>query len=90
MIAAPAQSVVSNEQGQTVVSLVSGDQATQVPVKTGLRDGDLVEVAGPGLKEGDTVVTVGAYGLPEKTQVTVSNDPGADAPADTPDPTPAR
>jgi multidrug efflux pump subunit AcrA (membrane-fusion protein) len=52
---------------------VAGNQATQIPVKTGLREGGLVEVEGAGLKEGDTVVTVGAYGLPEKTKIHVVN-----------------
>jgi hypothetical protein len=43
-----------------------------------------VEVSAPGLKEGDQVVTVGAYGLPDKTQIKIvnplddeTNSPGA-------------
>ena len=78
-LAAPAASVVTDDQGHSVVSVVSGDEATQVPVKAGLHDSDLIEVEGTGLKEGDTVVTVGAYGLPEKTKVTIvdSSDAGA-------------
>jgi len=36
-----------------------------------VRDGDLVEVEAEGLKEGYTVVTVGAYGLPQQTKVRV-------------------
>jgi hypothetical protein len=40
-------------------------------VKVGLRDGDLVEVEGVGLKEGLTVVTTGAYGLPKETRIRV-------------------
>jgi len=42
-------------------------------VKLGLREGDLVEVTGGGLRAGDRVVTVGSYGLPEKTKVKVVN-----------------
>ncbi len=72
VLAAPAESVVTDDQGRSVIALVSGDQATQVSVRTGLHDGDLIEVEGPGLKEGDTVVTVGAYGLPEKTTIQVT------------------
>jgi hypothetical protein len=30
-----------------------------------------VEISGTGLKAGDSVVTVGAYGLPEKTKIRV-------------------
>lgn len=72
-LAAPAQSVVSGTNDQEVIAVVSGDEATQVPVKTGLREKSLVEVEGAGLKEGDTVVTLGAYGLPKKTKVHIVN-----------------
>ena len=69
----PTESVVADTNGQSVVAIVTGEDAAQVPVKTGLRDGPLVEVEGNGVKEGDAVVTVGAYGLPEKTKVHVTN-----------------
>jgi hypothetical protein len=52
--------------------VVEGDRAAQKPVKTGLRDGNLVEVEAEGLKEGDTIVTVGAYGLPKETKVKIT------------------
>jgi membrane fusion protein, multidrug efflux system len=45
----------------------------QTAVKTGVRDGDLIEVEGQGLKEGTTIVTVGAYGLPKETKVNITN-----------------
>jgi membrane fusion protein (multidrug efflux system) len=77
-IAAPAASVVTNDQGESVVSIVKDGEATQVPVHVGLHDGSLVEVAGAGLSPGDNVVVVGAYGLPEKTKVRVE-DPNAAA-----------
>lgn len=69
VLAVPAGSVVTDVDGKSVINLVNGTEATQVPVTAGLRDGGLVEVTGAGLKAGDTVVTVGAYGLPAKTQV---------------------
>jgi len=72
-LAAPAASVVPGTDGRSAVAVVAGDQATQVVVKTGLREGGLVAIDGPGLKDGDTVVTVGAYGLPEKTRIQVVN-----------------
>jgi hypothetical protein len=53
--------------------VVEGNKAVQMPVKTGLRDGNLIEVAAEGLKEGDTIVTVGAYGLPKETKVKITN-----------------
>ena len=52
-LAAPSESVVTDESGQSVIALVNGDKATQTPVQTGLREDGWVEVAGTGLKEGD-------------------------------------
>jgi membrane fusion protein, multidrug efflux system len=65
----PADSVVKDSEDATVIALVDGDKATLKPVKAGLHDGDLIEVEGEGLKEGMTVVTEGAYGLPKETKV---------------------
>ncbi|MFZ0828434.1 MAG: efflux RND transporter periplasmic adaptor subunit [Verrucomicrobiia bacterium] len=72
-LAAPAAGVVTDESGKSVVALVKGDEATQTPVQTGLRENDWVEIAAPQLKAGDLVVTVGAYGLPEKTTIRLLN-----------------
>jgi multidrug efflux pump subunit AcrA (membrane-fusion protein) len=76
-LAAPEASVVTDESGQSTVARVNGDEATQTPVQTGFRENGWVEVEGSGLKAGDTVVTVGAYGLPGKTQIQVVK-PSAD------------
>ena len=73
-LAAPSESVVTDESGKSVIALVNGDTAAQTPVQTGLREDGWVEVAGTGLKEGASVVTVGAYGLPKTTKIHV---PGA-------------
>lgn len=70
-LAAPAESVVTDAEGKSVVAVVTGDLAAQLSVTVGLREGGLVEVDSPSLKEGDTVVTTGAYGLPAKTKVRV-------------------
>ena len=75
-LAVPAESVVTDESGKSVIALVTGDEAAQMPVQTGLRENGLVEISAPELKVGDTVVTVGAYGLPEKTKITVQNVSG--------------
>jgi multidrug efflux pump subunit AcrA (membrane-fusion protein) len=72
-LAVPNESVVTDENGNSVIALVKGDEATQISVQTGLRENGLVEVAAPELKAGDSVVTVGAYGLPEKTKISVQN-----------------
>jgi multidrug efflux pump subunit AcrA (membrane-fusion protein) len=85
-LAAPVESVVTDENGQSVIALVTGGQAAQMPVQTGLRENGLVEVSAPELKAGDTVVTVGAYGLPEKTKIRVENSPGDESsPTNPPD-----
>lgn len=72
-LAVPVQSVVKDEEEGSVIALVEGDQAKRQVVKTGLRDGTLVEIEGEGLKEGLSVVTVGAFGLPKETKVRVLN-----------------
>ena len=79
-LAAPAESVVTDIKGQSVISLVKGDEATQTPVQTGFRENGWVAVDGNGLKEGDSVVTVGAYGLPDKTRIQVVNPSGDEVP----------
>ena len=75
-LAAPLESVVTDESGKSVIALVKGSEATQMPVQTGLRENGLVEISAPEIKEGDVVVTVGAYGLPEKTKIRVQNSSG--------------
>ena len=70
-LAVPVESVVKDEVGATVVAIMENARATQKPVKTGLRDGGLVEVQAEGLKEGVIVVTVGAYALPKETKIRV-------------------
>ena len=72
-LAAPSESVVTDESGKSVIALVNGDAAARMPVTTDLREDGWVEVAGTGLKEGASIVTVGAYGLPEKTKIQVVN-----------------
>lgn len=71
-LAVPVESIVTDVEGHSIVAVVEGDKATQKLVKVGVRDGGLVEVEGEGLKEGDTVVTVGAYGLPKETKVKIA------------------
>ncbi len=71
-LAVLAGSVVGVD-GASVIAIVEGDHAVQRPVKVGLRDGELVEIEGDSLREGMTVVTEGAYGLPKETRVRVLN-----------------
>ena len=67
-LAVPVESVVTRD-GSSLVAVVEEGWARQLEVKTGLRDGGLVEVEGEGLQEGMGIVTRGAYGLPPATRV---------------------
>jgi len=69
-LAVPVEGIVTRE-GVSEIAVVEGDRAVKRPVTIGLRDGNLVEVEGEGLKEGMTVVTEGAYGLPQESQIRV-------------------
>ena len=83
-LAVPAESVVTDESGNSHIALVNGGEAVQTPVQTGLQENGLTEIAAPGLKTGDTVVTTGAYGLPEKTKIRVLSPAGGEPNAPTP------
>ena len=69
-LAVPIESVVTR-QGISMIAVVEGDRAKQTIIKTGLRDGNLVEVAGENIREGMTIVTQGVYGLPAETRIRV-------------------
>ncbi len=70
-LAAPADAVITDDDGNSTVALVKNNEADQTQVKTGLREDGWVEVEAPNLKEDDRVVTVGAYGLADKTQIQI-------------------
>lgn len=69
----PVASVVKDADGASFIALVENGKAVRKPIKTGLREAGLVEIEGADLTEGQTVVTVGAYGLPEQTKVRILN-----------------
>ncbi len=65
----PAAAVLTAADGSTSLMVVGADgRAHQVSVKTGLRQGDEVQITS-GLHPGQLVVTTGAYGLPEGARV---------------------
>ena len=72
-LAAPAESVVTDDDGNSTVAVVKGSEADQTPVQPGFREGDWVEIQATNLNAGDNVVTVGAYGLADKTQIKIQN-----------------
>lgn len=84
-LAVPTESVVTDESGKSGIALVKGEEAAHISVQTGLHENGLVEIAAPELKVGDVVVTVGAYGLPEKTKIRVQNSSGEETATNSPD-----
>ena len=66
----PAVGVLTGPDGATVMVVGPDQVAHQTPVKVGIRQGDDVQVV-EGLSEGQTIVANGAYGLPDKTKVSV-------------------
>ncbi len=66
----PSQAVYRDDQGQPHVYLVRGGRAEAVPVKLGIETQDRVELLS-GVKEGDTVILSGGYGLESGAPVKV-------------------
>lgn len=69
-LAVPVESVVT-ESGVSRIVLLQGDRAIWRTVTLGVRDGNLVEVAGASLKAGMPVVTSGSYGVPNESRIRV-------------------
>ena len=65
----PRQAVVQDENGDHVISIVTGEQAVHRNVQVGLEENGMIEIIDDGVKEGTKVVTEGAFGLRE-TQAT--------------------
>lgn len=77
----PPAAIYRGEDGAARVFVVQGDTANVVPVTLGIEAPDRDEILS-GLKEGDTIILTGGYGLSDKAKVTV----GASAAApETPD-----
>jgi len=66
----PPQAIYRDDQGQPRVYRVEGGQAEAVPAKLGIETEKQVELLS-GVKEGDTVILTGGYGLGEHTRVKV-------------------
>jgi HlyD family secretion protein len=80
-LAVPASAVVSDEEGKKSVFVVGSDhKAHKRQVETGIQEANTVEIVS-GLKPGEQVVTIGAYGLTDNTSVKVE----APAPAGKPE-----
>jgi HlyD family secretion protein len=65
----PAAAVLTTPDGGSYVMLAGSDhRAHEKTVKTGVRQGDEVQIL-EGVVEGDPVITSGAYGLPDNTKI---------------------
>lgn len=84
----PAAAVLTGTDGATTVMVIGSDQHVhQTAVKVGIKQEDNVQIL-EGLKEGQTVVASGAYGLPDNSKVSVGTkeketgtEKGSDKPA---------
>jgi RND family efflux transporter MFP subunit len=68
----PPDAVYRNEEGENRVFVVNGDSASAVPVKLGIQNKDKVELLPGeegGVKEGDTIILTGGYGLGDKAKI---------------------
>ena len=74
----PAAAVLSAPDGSNYVMVAGSDnKAHQKTVKTGIRQGDQVQIL-EGLAEGERVITSGAYGLPDNTKIRIEAAPQPD------------
>ena len=81
----PAAAVLTAPDGTSYVMVAGSDnRAHQKTVKTGIRQGDQVQIL-DGLAEGDRVVASGAYGLPDNTRIRVEAAPESDTTDHAPD-----
>lgn len=68
-LAVPAAAVADHD-GKSVVTVIRDGKAYETPVDLGPQAGDVVQVV-QGLSAGDTLATVGGYGLPEGCPVSI-------------------
>lgn len=76
----PASALLTGDDGATSVMVIGSDhKAHSRPVEVGIREPDQVQIL-KGLQPGERVVTVGAYGLADGSQVTLAPAPPAGEP----------
>ena len=75
----PASAVYKNPETGDYVQLAGSDgKAHLVKVQVGIRSKELAEIQS-GLKEGDAVITVGGYALPDGTKIKIEAAPPAES-----------
>lgn len=68
-LSVPAGAVVSQDGGEFVFVPAAGGLAARVPVRTGIRTDEFVQIGG--VKEGDEIITFGLYGLKDGSKIKV-------------------
>jgi multidrug efflux pump subunit AcrA (membrane-fusion protein) len=69
---APPQAIYRDEQGKAQVYVVEGDNATAVDVELGIETQSGAEIVS-GVKEGDTIILTGGYGLAGKAKIKIKS-----------------
>jgi HlyD family secretion protein len=73
----PSAAVFKSPEGEDYVMLAGSDgKAHQTNAKAGIRNKELTEILS-GVREGDSVITVGGYALPDGTKITIEAAPPA-------------
>ncbi len=73
----PAAAVYKSEEAGDYVMLAGSDKKAHLSkVKVGIKNKELAQIES-GIKENDSVITVGGYALPDGTQITVEAAPAA-------------
>lgn len=78
VLTVPAEAIYRDQKSEPRVFVVQQDSATAVPVKLGIETKDRVELTGGDVKEGQTIISTGGYGLPDgqsKIQTKSSSTP---------------
>jgi multidrug efflux pump subunit AcrA (membrane-fusion protein) len=80
-VVVPASAIVNSDEGGASVMVVGEDgRAHQQEVEVGIREGDKVQIT-KGVSPGSRVIVAGAYGLPDKTKVSVAGSGSEEAKA---------
>ena len=67
----PASAVLTGADGSTTVMVIGSDQHVhQSSIKVGIKQDQNMQIL-EGLKEGQSVVAIGAYGLPDNSKVAI-------------------
>jgi membrane fusion protein (multidrug efflux system) len=69
----PVEAIYRDQAGQPRVFVVRQDTATAVPVTLGIETKDRVEIADNSLKEGETIIQTGGYGLSDQAKIQIKS-----------------